>query len=144
MLKYTVYISIILVILICVILVLLNKSTMQNIIEPLKIEIRKGMGYSQWNQDSILIDIFNKIGTTNKYFIEFGARNPDVLNSTYFRKNGWSGLLMDGAPDTMCTENEKNCSTIIKELLNNFDNDKVKLRKEFITRENINQLFYKY
>lgn len=54
---------------------------------------------SQLWQDWILAEIFLKIGTTNRYFVEFGARVPQTLNSAHFRLNcGWSGLLMDGAP----------------------------------------------
>jgi hypothetical protein len=77
--------------------------------------------YSQNGEDGIIQAIFKKIGTTNKYFVEFGVENGKECNTRYLmEKNGWKGLLMD----------EKN------------ENKNVK--KEFITAENVNELFKKY
>ena len=101
-------------------------------------------GCSQFDQAGILNQIFTQIGTTNKYFVEFGARRPQILNSSYFRmKKGWKGLLMDGDPEG----NAPNCGGIqpaAEKLLNEPLGAPVILRKEFITKENINQIFEKY
>ena len=52
--------------------------------------------YSQLGQDGVIEELFNRIGVTNKFFVEFGARMPWQLNSAYlrFHKN-WQGLMMD-------------------------------------------------
>jgi hypothetical protein len=49
------------------------------------------------NEDGLLLNIFNKIGTTNKYFIDIGSN--DCINSNCanlaFHHN-WRGLFIDG------------------------------------------------
>lgn len=101
-------------------------------------------GCSQFEQAGILNQIFDQIGTTNKFFVEFGSRRPNILNSSYFRMHkSWKGVLLDGDPDG----NAPNCNGIsegVEELLNNDEIDGAILRKEFITKENVNQIFAKY
>jgi hypothetical protein len=54
--------------------------------------------HSQLNQDGIIEEIFNRIGTTNKFFIEFGSRLPWMLNSSYLRHHKqWTGLMFDAS-----------------------------------------------
>jgi hypothetical protein len=78
--------------------------------------------YSQNGEDGIIEIIFDKIGTTNKYFVEFGVEDGRECNTKNLRENfGWKGLMMDG---------------------NGYNNPLIK--KEFITAENINHLFKKY
>ncbi len=78
--------------------------------------------YSQTNEQEIIDSIFNKIGTTNKYCVEFGAGNGYTYSNTrHLLENGWNGLMMDGE---------------------HTDNEDVK--HEFICRENICSLLYKY
>lgn len=120
--------------------------------EPLKIDKKAAKdfcrqdtrGCSQWDQAGILSQIFNQIGTTNKFFVEFGARRPNILNSSYFRiHKGWKGLLLDGD----LSGNGPNCkgkAEDVDKLSENDDSQKVILRQEFVTRENINQIFRKY
>ncbi len=89
-------------------------------------EIRR---IAQHGEDGVLEKIFQLIGTTNKYYVEFGAGDGHFCsNVKYFReKYGWTGLLLDGA-----------CS-------NNMNDDlQINLHKEFITAENICDLFEKY
>jgi hypothetical protein len=76
--------------------------------------------YSQNGEDGILQYIFSKIGTTNKYFVEFGVENGTECNTKYLRQQGWQGLWMDG----------KYQDQLIK--------------KEWITAENIQALLAKY
>jgi len=87
---------------------------------------------SQAGQDTLLVQIFNTIGLENKYFVEFGARIPEQLNSSHFRLNcGWEGLLMDGDPGGYPDG-----------IANPQGMDLIK--KEFITKENINDVFKKH
>lgn len=80
---------------------------------------------SQNGEDGILQKIFDIIGTKSKYYVEFGAGQGNFCSNTkYFReKYGWTGLLLEGS-----------CQ----------DNPSINLHKEFITAENISDLFKKY
>lgn len=79
--------------------------------------------YAQFGEEAIFDYIFDNIGTTNKFLIDFGASslNLGLSNSKYLLEKGWKGLLMDGNSDG---------NPLIKQ--------------EFITAENICQLFQKY
>ena len=54
--------------------------------------------YSQTIEDGVIESIFDNIGVTNKYFIEFGAWDGvKFSNTANLRINeGWSGLLLEG------------------------------------------------
>ncbi|MEK7563930.1 MAG: hypothetical protein AAB544_06090, partial [Patescibacteria group bacterium] len=79
--------------------------------------------YSQNGEDGMIAAIFAMIGTTNKYFVEFGVEDGIECNTRYLSKHkGWKGLLMDGS----------------------HENATLNLHKEFITAENIESLFAKH
>jgi hypothetical protein len=79
--------------------------------------------YSQYGESKLIYDILNKIGTLNRYAVEFGASDGYWLsNIRMFLEDGWDGLQMEGGP---------------KSGVNGVVN-------EFITKENINLLFDKY
>jgi len=79
--------------------------------------------FSQNGEDGVIKKIFEVIKTTNKYYVEFGVENANECNTRNLRENcGWSGLLMDGG----------------------YENKEIGLYQEFITAENINDLFQKY
>lgn len=80
---------------------------------------------SQNGEDGVLHKIFDLIGTTDKYYIEFGAgKGHFCCNTKYLReKHGWKGLLLEGAYK---------------------DDPTINLHQEFITAENICELFRKY
>lgn len=79
--------------------------------------------YAQNQEDGIINAIFAKVGTTNKFFVEFGVEDGIECNTRYLSKHkGWKGLLMDGS----------------------HENAVINLHQEFITRENIEALFAKY
>jgi len=78
--------------------------------------------YSQNGEDGIINAIFSKIGYSNKYYVEIGG-GKSYDNTKLLRKNfGFTGLLIN----------------------NSLENLRVNLRKEFVTKENINSLFKKY
>jgi hypothetical protein len=80
--------------------------------------------YSQCGEDGVIERIFEAIGTTNRRFIEFGAKDGDFLSNTALLRlqHGWTGLLMDG--------DEEYAGDLVK--------------REFVTAENICSLFEKY
>lgn len=88
--------------------------------------------YSQADEDGILAEIYKRIGTTDRRFIEFGAGDGLENNSTYLLLTGWTGLWMDGSPE--------NIATIRKWFGDYLSDDRLKVNQCFITRENLNDL----
>lgn len=79
--------------------------------------------YSQNGEDGIIEAIFAMIGTTNRWYVEFGVEDGMECNTRYLRiHRGWTGVLMDGGQE----------------------NPSINLRKEFITADNIETLFAKH
>ncbi|HEY4325644.1 MAG TPA: hypothetical protein VGN20_16735 [Mucilaginibacter sp.] len=89
--------------------------------------------FSQNGEDGIIQEIFNRIGHTNKYFIEFGVENGLECNSTNLLYKGWSGLWIEGS-----SEFSKQISARFKDFI---DNGHLKIQNEFINAENIQSLF---
>ena len=88
--------------------------------------------YSQNDEDGIISEIFNRIGFTNKLFIEFGCGNG-IENNTYaLLFQGWSGLWLDG--------NYRKIKKIKNGLKNTIESGTLTIKKAFITKENINNL----
>jgi hypothetical protein len=52
--------------------------------------------YSQNDEDGIIAEIFNRIGTTNKTFVEFGVQTGLESNCHFLLHKGWNGLWIDG------------------------------------------------
>ncbi|KAG2427370.1 hypothetical protein HYH02_014591 [Chlamydomonas schloesseri] len=96
---------------------------------------------SQCGQDGVIAAIFNHIGVVapwpqRGYYVEFGARIPNLLNSAYLRKHcGWSGLLLDGAPGA--TEHSP-CHQL------NACEGMEHVKQAFITAANVNELFARH
>jgi hypothetical protein len=80
--------------------------------------------YSQSGEEGIIARIFDWIGVKHRYFVEFGAKDGEVLSNTVTlrREEGWKGLLMEGDPD--------------------YQDEAV--QTEFVTAENVNDLFSHY
>lgn len=77
--------------------------------------------YSQNGEDGIINEIFSRIGTTNRFFVEFGVQDARECNTRYLlEKKEWTGLWLDGKGDNK------------------------KIKKAFITTENINKVFDKH
>ncbi len=82
--------------------------------------------YSQNGEDGIIekiIDLIYQNNKYNKYYVEFGVENGMECNTRILReKYNWKGLLMDGSNE----------------------NTNINLQKEFLTKDNIVNLFKKY
>lgn len=89
--------------------------------------------YSQNGEDGIIAEIFNRIGITNKYFVEFGAENGMANNTTYLMLKDWTGAWIE-ANSNIIEEIESKFGMLIR-------NNKLLLKKAFITVENIESLF---
>lgn len=88
--------------------------------------------FSQWGDDGIIQYLINTLDIPNKTFIEFGVENYEEANTRFLLiNNNWSGLIIDGSR-TNIDEVKKS------ELYWKYD---LKAVSEFITTENINNLF---
>lgn len=77
--------------------------------------------YSQNGEDGIIEEIFKRIGLDSKFAVEFGVEDGSECNTKLLRKRGWRVLQMDGDPGKG-----------------------KKIEREYITADNINDLFKKY
>lgn len=83
--------------------------------------------FSQNGEDGITMKLCELIydygNNHNKFYVEFGVQNGSECNTRILRENyNWKGLQMDGG-------NENNL---------------INLKREFITKENVVELFIKY
>ena len=75
--------------------------------------------FSQFGEDGVLLEIFRRIGTTNKYFVEVGVEDGEECNSRILREYfGWNGVLFDSG----------------------YSRPEINLYQEFITEQKINEV----
>jgi nucleoid DNA-binding protein len=89
------------------------------------LEVFEKKYFSQNGEDGITMKLVELIYDNNndKFYVEFGVENGNECNTRILReKYKWNGLQMDGG----------------------HENDIINLRKEFIIKENIVELFVKY
>lgn len=103
--------------------------------QPDKLNRYEFQAFSQLGDDGIIAEIFKRIGTTNRYFVEFGVEDGSETNSTYLLYQGWKGLWIDGGEQHIATINQT-CSKAIQR-------GDLKAMQAFITAENIESLFDK-
>jgi hypothetical protein len=89
--------------------------------------------FSQNGEDGIIAEIFRRIGTTKKYFVEFGAADGAQNNTALLVRQGWSGLWMDA--DSPAVQRAK--AAYRAEIAG----AKLTVLETFITAENIEDLF---
>jgi len=100
---------------------------------------------SQCGQDGVLRAIFRHIGFRDAtgtsesggrppFYVEFGARKPGMLNSAVLREFcAWEGILLDSQPGETPHGGCPGCPGIAEIV-----------KKEFVTAENVVELFKKY
>lgn len=91
--------------------------------------------YSQNDEDGIIAEIFNRIGTTTKEFIEFGVQNGLESNCHLLLHKGWKGLWIEGSKD-YCKEINVRFRPVLEKGI-------LRLANAFITKDNINSLIKK-
>lgn len=86
--------------------------------------------FSQNGEDGIIREIFKRIGTTNKFFVEFGVENGQECNGRYLLEScKWSGVWIDGSLDN------------VKQAKDKFNKYPIEVLDRFITKENILEIF---
>jgi len=88
--------------------------------------------YSQNDEDGILREIFSRIGTANKTFVEFGIGNGLENNTAALLFDDWHGLWIDASTKSINAINSN-----LKEIVRC---GRLKAVESFITKDNINEL----
>ena len=94
-----------------------------------------GYGYkvfSQSDEDGIIHEIFQRIGYTNKTFVEFGVGDGLENNTLALLYDGWNGLWIEGSKN-YCSQITTKFAQLIKDQV-------LIVKNAFITRENIDVL----
>src|SRR5947209_11096538 len=88
--------------------------------------------YSQNDEDGIVQEIFRRIGTANRTFVEFGVEAGTECNSVKLLVEGWRGVWIEAGADH---------AAAIKEGFAPFIADqRLALVQSLVTAENINDL----
>jgi hypothetical protein len=88
--------------------------------------------YSQSDEDGILREIFNRIGATNRIFVEIGIGNGLENNTLAFLFEEWKGVWIESS--------KRSTRLIGKYFPNVIKSGHLKLVNSFVTKENINDL----
>ena len=91
--------------------------------------------YSQSDEDGIIEEIFKRINTTNKKFVELGVQDGLETNTTYLLNKGWSGLWVEAN-----NKDVKKVESIFNFLIKK---EKLKISNKFISKDNINEILSK-
>lgn len=82
---------------------------------------------SQNGEDGIIEEVFNRIGTESRIFIEIGIGNGLENNTAWLLAQGWSGYWLEGD-----SAYEKTVASLPETY-----RDKLKTKTTFVTRENV-------
>lgn len=88
--------------------------------------------YSQSDEDGIIREIFNRIGTTNKLFVEFGIGNGLENNTLALLFEDWEGLWIE-ASARQANKIEKHFAPVI-------ERGQLKVARSLVTKHNIDEL----
>src|SRR5580693_2423558 len=88
--------------------------------------------YSQSDEDGIIQEIFSRIGTGNRTFVEFGVESGIECNSVKLLVEGWRGLWLEGSA-TRIMQIHKNFQAFL-------DERRLAVNEAFVAAENINAL----
>jgi hypothetical protein len=87
-------------------------------------------GFSQNGEDGVLVEILNRIGVTNRFFVEFGIQNGTegncVLLADVF---GWSGVFIEADDEDFAAVQAK------------YDGFPVRIVKDVVTADRVEQIF---
>jgi Tfp pilus assembly protein PilF len=88
--------------------------------------------YSQSDEDGIIAEIFRRVGSPNRTFIEFGVGCGLENNTLALLQSGWRGLWIEA--------NAADVAAIRTKLACRVESGQLRIENQFITRENINAL----
>lgn len=88
--------------------------------------------YSQNDEDGIIAEVFRRIGTTSRTFIEFGVETGVECNTAKLLVEGWRGLWIES--------NAASAAAIRRDFASFLADGKLALQESLVTAENINAL----
>ncbi|MBV8140139.1 MAG: hypothetical protein JO121_31555 [Deltaproteobacteria bacterium] len=88
--------------------------------------------YSQNDEDGIIAEIFRRIGTTDRRFVEIGAGDGYENNTVFLLLQGWSGLWVEA--------DGTNARRITSRLAEPIKEGRLQYLQQFVTRESVNEL----
>ena len=88
--------------------------------------------YSQYDEDGIIQEIFNRIGLGARTFVELGVENGLENNTLKLLLEGWSGLWIEGSENFVSRINAKFRDVV--------SDGRLRVAAAFIDRDNINSL----
>ncbi|MBN1796132.1 MAG: hypothetical protein JW804_05615 [Sedimentisphaerales bacterium] len=88
--------------------------------------------YSKNEEDGMIAEIFNRIGTTNKVFVEIGAGDGLENNTLTLLFEGWKGLWIESS--------SKSCNKMRNGYRKTIESGRLKIVNAFITKDNIDSL----
>jgi hypothetical protein len=97
--------------------------------DPKRLHRYEHQVFSQNGEDGALGEIFRRIGTTDRTFLEIGVGDGLENNTTFFLAQGWKGTWLDGDHDGL-----ERAKTIFWQPLSRGD---LVVREALITAENI-------
>lgn len=92
--------------------------------------------YSQNDEDGIIHEIFNRIETNTKFFVEFGVDKGIESNCHSLLLQGWKGLWIEGRDEAY--------QQIIRRFAPAIREGKLTVINEYVDIENINSILSKY
>jgi hypothetical protein len=101
-----------------------------------KLNRHEGQVFSQNGEDGIIAEIFSRIGSTNKTFVEFGAGDGKENNSAYLLLKGWSGYWFEG-------DNQK-LDSIRSKFAGIISEKRLVASREFFTMESAARVFERH
>ncbi|MDR1452627.1 MAG: hypothetical protein LBJ25_01430 [Candidatus Margulisbacteria bacterium] len=107
-------------------------ETKQRLENPIYLERYGFKVFSQNDEDGIIEEIFNRIGTTNKKFVEFGVQNGLESNTHFLLHKGWKGVWIEG--------NKRAVEELRLFFKKPLKDSRLSAINAFITAANINQL----
>ncbi|MEI9891297.1 MAG: hypothetical protein WDN45_12835 [Caulobacteraceae bacterium] len=100
--------------------------------DPLRLSRYGRKIYSQCDEDGLIAEIFHRIGTTTKSFVEFGVGTGVECNTTWLLFQDWSGLWIEG---------DKHYCDLMRTSHAHWINDnKLSIINRLVNSENINEI----
>lgn len=88
--------------------------------------------YSQADEDGIIAEIFQRIGTGTRTFVEFGVENGTECNTLWLLTQGWSGRWIEASASM--------CESIRKHHRHWLDSGQLDLVEAFLDKNNVDGL----
>lgn len=96
--------------------------------DPLRLLSNGYKVYSQNQEDGMIAEVFRRIGTTSRRFIEFGVEDGLECNSTFLLVQGWRGAWIEGS---------QHSATRAQSIFKDYP---VKILNQYITVDNADEL----